>query len=144
MPIYRISQLCPMQGGKTMPEVMKNALGQINISDNVIASLAGAAAIECYGVVGMSSRNIQDGIAELFGWDSMDKGIDVDIINNEIAVNIYMQVEFGIKINEVAHNVMERVKYSLERNVGMPVREVNVHVQGVRVTKDSTQYPAVL
>mgnify|MGYP000862256045 FL=1 len=127
-----------------MPEVIKNALGRINISDSVIASLAGAAAIECYGVVGMASRNIQDGIAELFGWDSMDKGIDVDIENNEIIVNIYMQVEYGVKINEVAHNVMERVKYSLERNVSIPVREVNVHVQGVRVTKDSTQYPVVL
>lgn len=127
-----------------MPEVIKNSLGQINVSENIIASLAGAAAIECYGVVGMSSRNIQDGIAELFGWDSMDKGIDIDIVNNEIIANIYMQVEYGVKINEVAHNVMERVKYSLERNVGIPVREVNVHVQGVRVARESTQYPVVL
>ncbi|HHY20065.1 MAG TPA: Asp23/Gls24 family envelope stress response protein [Firmicutes bacterium] len=127
-----------------MPEVIKNALGQINISDDVIANLAGAAAIECYGVVGMTSRNIQDGIADILGWDSMNKGIDVDIVNREIIVNIYLQVEYGVKINEVAHNVMERVKYTLERNVGLPVQEVNVHVQGVRVRKDSTEYPMVL
>ncbi|MDD2430626.1 MAG: Asp23/Gls24 family envelope stress response protein [Firmicutes bacterium] len=127
-----------------MPEIIKNSYGQINITENVIANLAGAAAIECYGVVGMSSRNIHDGIAELFGWDSMDKGIDIDIASNEIIVNIYLQVEYGVKINEVAHNVMERVKYSLERNVGIPVREVNVHVQGVRVPKETIQYPVIL
>ena len=127
-----------------MPEIIKNSYGHINVNESVIANLAGAAAIECYGVVGMSSRNIQDGIAELFGWDSMDKGIDIELENNEIIANIFLQVEYGVKINEVAHNVMERVKYSLERFVGIPVREVNVHVQGVRVHKETSQNPVKL
>jgi uncharacterized alkaline shock family protein YloU len=127
-----------------VPEIIKNSYGHINVNESVIANLAGAAAIECYGVVGMSSRNIQDGIAELFGWDSMDKGIDIELENNEIIANIFLQVEYGVKINEVAHNVMERVKYSLERFVGIPVREVNVHVQGVRVPKETAQNPVKL
>jgi len=127
-----------------VPEIIKNSYGHINVNESVIANLAGAAAIECYGVVGMSSRNIQDGIAELFGWDSMDKGIDIELENNEIIANIFLQVEYGVKINEVAHNVMERVKHSLERYVGIPVREVNVHVQGVRVPKETAQNPVKL
>lgn len=127
-----------------MPEIIKNSYGHINVNESVIANLAGAAAIECYGVVGMSSRNIQDGIAELFGWDSMDKGIDIELENNEIIANIFLQVEYGVKINEVAHNVMERVKYSLERYIGITVREVNVHVQGVRVPKETAQNPVKL
>ncbi|MDI3281356.1 MAG: Asp23/Gls24 family envelope stress response protein, partial [Bacillota bacterium] len=106
----------------------------INISDHVIAIIAGIAATECYGLVGMASRSFQDGLAELLGRESMHKGVDVRLSGERMEIDLYIVVEYGINIPEVAYNVMEKVKYTVERLVGVEVSRINVHVQGVRVT----------
>jgi len=95
--------------------------------------VAGIAALECYGVVGMASRSLQDGIAELLrSRDNLAKGIEVVIDGEEVTVDLYVIVEYGTRIKEVARNVIERVRYTIETQLGLAVSIVNVIVQGVR------------
>lgn len=111
----------------------KQSLGKINISPEAISVIAGATAMECFGVVGMSSRSLQDGIAELFlGRENLTKGIEVRINEEQVILDLYVVVEYGTKINEVAHNVIENVKYAIEDQLGLNVLQVNVNVMGVR------------
>ncbi|HHY98887.1 MAG TPA: Asp23/Gls24 family envelope stress response protein [Firmicutes bacterium] len=116
-----------------MGKEMSTELGQINISDEVIAAIAGMAATECYGLVGMASRNLQDGIAELLGRDNLGRGVEVKLDGNEVAISLYVIVEYGVKIPEVANNAMSKVCYVVESMTGLKVRRVDVIVQGVRV-----------
>ncbi|HBG16783.1 MAG TPA: Asp23/Gls24 family envelope stress response protein [Firmicutes bacterium] len=95
--------------------------------------VAGIAALECFGLVGMSSRSLQDGIAEiLLGKENLTKGIEVRIDNNRVILDLYVIIEYGTRINEVAHNVIENVKYAIESQLGLSVTKVNVNVMGVR------------
>jgi uncharacterized alkaline shock family protein YloU len=108
--------------------------GKLAISENVIARIAGAAAMEVFGLVGMSSRQqLKDGFAELLGRENLTKGIEVRIEENEVEVDLHIIVSYGTKISEVAHNVQHRVKYTLEEIAGITVNRVNIFVQGVRV-----------
>lgn len=118
-----------------MGKIIENQLGKIEISEEVIATIAGVAASDCYGLVGMSSRNFTDGIAELLGRDANKKGVEVTVANNELIIDINVVLSYGVKINEVANNVMEKVRFSVEQTAGLPVDKVNVNVQGVRITK---------
>lgn len=109
------------------------SLGKINISPEAISVIAGATAMESFGVVGMSSRSLQDGIAELFlGRENLTKGIEVRINEEQVILDLYVVVEYGTRINEVAHNVIENVKYAIEDQLGLSVLQVNVNVMGVR------------
>jgi uncharacterized alkaline shock family protein YloU len=114
----------------------KENLGAINISPHAIALVAGIATLQCFGVVGMASRNIQDGISELLtGKDNLTKGIEVIIDDDRVIVDLYIIVEYGVRIREVAHNVIENVKYAIETQMGLQTLKVNVIVQGVRTEK---------
>lgn len=109
--------------------------GNIEISEEVIATLAGAAAVECYGLVGMSGRKMTDGITELLGHESLSKGVEVTIQDRVVLIDLYIIVNYGVRISEVAINVRDRVKYSVETSTGLNVAEVNINVQGVRVNQ---------
>ena len=110
-----------------------NDLGEVNISKDVIAIMAGLTAMECYGLVGMASQTFQDGIAALVGKENLTRGIKIDVIEEGVVLDLYIIVEYGVKISEVANNVIDRVKYTLEENAGVKVKEVNINVQGVRL-----------
>ncbi|MHB1651086.1 MAG: Asp23/Gls24 family envelope stress response protein [Desulfitobacteriaceae bacterium] len=117
-----------------MGKEISNRLGKIDISEEVIATIAGAAAIECYGLVGMAStRKITDGVAEILGRENLARGVVVSIKENEVVIDLYIIVGYGVRISEVAANVMERVRYTSENLTGLNVSQVNVNVQGVRV-----------
>lgn len=116
-----------------MGKDMSTEFGQINISDDVIATISGIAATECYGLVGMASRNIQDGISELVGMDSLQRGVEVRLDGDEVHITLNIIVEYGTRITEVAHNVMGKVRYVIECMTGLTVTGVDVVVQGVRV-----------
>lgn len=105
-------------------------LGKIEISPTAVASLASHAVLKSYGVVGMSSRNL----AQLLHRDSK-RGVQVRIEDDEIMVDLYVIIEYGTRISEVAHNIMENVKFAVEKALGVPVAEVNVYVQGLRVSE---------
>ena len=109
-------------------------LGRIEVSPAAIAGLAATAVLECYGVVGMSPRTLQDGLAEILRRESYRRGIQVRIMDQLIVIDLYVVLEYGVRISEVAHNIMENVKFRVEKVLGVPIDEVNVHVQGLRVS----------
>lgn len=108
-------------------------LGRISLSDEVIATLAGLATTECYGIVGMVSTKIKDGLAELLGRESLSKGVQVYIDADQIEIHLYVVVGYGTRISEIARNVTNKVSYAVESATGYPVSDVRIHVQGVRV-----------
>lgn len=110
-------------------------LGLISIDDNVIATLAGVSAMESYGIVGMASKNATDGLFELLKWDYLAKGIKVYSRDNVVTIDLHVILEYGVKISVVADNIIDRVKFSVEKLTGMKVDMINVYVQGIRVEK---------
>jgi uncharacterized alkaline shock family protein YloU len=114
---------------------LKTQYGQIDISNEVIATIAGGAAIDCYGIVGMASKNqIKDGLSEILRKENFTKGIIVRHEEDEINIDMYIIVSYGTKISEVAHNVQTKVRYTLDQTLGLAVDSINIYVQGVRVT----------
>lgn len=108
-------------------------LGEVSVSNSVIAEIAGAVASKCYGVVGMASRNKKDGIVNLLRPDSMAKGISINIEDNGVVVEVHLIVEYGVNINTICKSIVNRVRYNIESNAGIKVKRVNVKVEGVRV-----------
>ncbi|OGX68340.1 MAG: hypothetical protein A2189_01290 [Paenibacillus sp. RIFOXYA1_FULL_44_5] len=115
---------------------LQNEIGKILISDEVISVLAGSAALDCYGLLGMATRKqLKDGIAELLGRENLSRGVEVRRDGDSIQIDLYIIVSYGTKISEVAHNVQTKVKYVLNEVVGLHVEMVNIFVQGVRVSR---------
>ena len=112
-------------------------LGQIEVTNDVIATVAGIAAMDCYGLVGMASRSqLKDGITELLRKENLSKGIEVHEENGEIVIDLYIIVGYGTKISEVASNVQSKVKYTLSEIIGVKANKVNIFVQGVRLVNE--------
>ncbi|HHW72925.1 MAG TPA: Asp23/Gls24 family envelope stress response protein [Firmicutes bacterium] len=109
--------------------------GKVTVREGVIATISGLAAMECYGLVGMAPRNIQEGISDLLRRDNFERGVDIQFGEESITIQLYIVVEYGVKISEVARNVQERVKYVVETMLGLKVDRINVKVQSVRVTR---------
>lgn len=112
-----------------------NEIGNISIDDQVVASISGLAAMECYGVVGMASKNATEGLFELLKREQLSKGIKVDSVDDKLTIDLHIVLQFGVKISVVAENIISKVKYSVESLVGVEVSKVNIFVQGVRVQK---------
>lgn len=110
--------------------------GKVDISKEAVAAIAGSAAMECYGLVGMASqKQLKDGFAELIGrQENLARGVEVNLENNELSIHLYIIVSYGTKISEVAHNIQQKVKYVLTEIAGLEVASVNISVQGVRVS----------
>ncbi|MCH4012961.1 MAG: Asp23/Gls24 family envelope stress response protein [Solobacterium sp.] len=116
-----------------MPVEKKTNYGNISVSDEAIASLAGSIITECYGVVGMASRQVlRDGWAELLNRDNATKGVVVRKAEDGIEVDLYIIISFGVKISEAVREAQKKVKYVLEKTLGVNIAAVNVFVQGVR------------
>ncbi len=118
-----------------MPAKTNTELGTISIDDNVIATIAGVSAMESYGIVGMASKNATDGLFELLKWDFLTKGIKVYSKDNMLTIDLHVILEYGVKISVVADNIIERVKFNIEKLTGHKVDQINVFVQGIRVGK---------
>ncbi|MBR5342102.1 MAG: Asp23/Gls24 family envelope stress response protein [Erysipelotrichaceae bacterium] len=119
-----------------MPINKKTSLGQINISDAAIATLAGTTVNECYGIVGMISKNyLVDGYSALLKKENYSKGIVVKNDKHGIKIDVYVVICYGVKISEVVAQLQERVKYALEKTLNMDVESVDVHVEGILVNE---------
>jgi len=115
---------------------IKNDLGHVSISDDVIASVAGGTAVSCYGIIGMASKNqVKDGITEILGKENYSKGIIVKKDDGKLVIDLYIIVMYGTKISEIANNVQSSVKYQIEKTLGVKVDEVNIFIQGIKVNK---------
>jgi len=98
---------------------------------SVVAAVAGHAAVACYGVMGMSARGLRDGVALLLRRENLHKGVDVREVAGQLVIDVYVIVEYGIRITAVASNLQSTVRFEVQRLLGVPVGEVNVFVQGV-------------
>lgn len=105
-------------------------LGVIKISEEVVSIIAGLAATEIKGVAGMSGGFV-GGIAEKLGMKNMSKGVKVAVGEKEAAIDLFIIVDYGIKIPDVAWEIQENVKKAIETMTGLNVVEVNINVQGV-------------
>ena len=111
---------------------IKTNLGEIFVSKEVIALLAGMAAVECYGIVGMASGRLRDGIAELLKKENLSRGIKVITEGESLVIELNVIVGYGTKMSEVGQNVVEKVRYMVEYLTGLKVHQVLINIQGVR------------
>ncbi|EFR31000.1 Asp23/Gls24 family envelope stress response protein [Eremococcus coleocola] len=108
--------------------------GQITLSNEVIATVVGAAVTDNYGVVGMVSKNLlRDNLIEILKKENYQKGIVLTQENDSISVDVYILVTYGTKISVICRNIQQTIKYNVNRLLGFEPNYVNVHVQGVKL-----------
>lgn len=110
-----------------------NKLEQLHISNDILAELAGLAALQCYGVVGMVNPNLASGAARLLGRSKLKKGVRVTNDSEGVKVELFVVLEYGTNLNEVANNLIERVKYEIQKHAGIIVSSVDIHIQNLKV-----------
>ncbi|MFA6808698.1 MAG: Asp23/Gls24 family envelope stress response protein [Eubacteriales bacterium] len=108
-----------------------NALGSVKIADEVVEVIAGMAASEVEGVAAMSGGFVGDIANMLSRGKNVSKGIKVEVGEKEASVDLFLAVEYGVSIPEVAQKVQESVKEAIEGMTGLSVLEINVHIQGI-------------
>jgi uncharacterized alkaline shock family protein YloU len=108
--------------------------GTITLGDDVVAEVVGLTVLECYGVVGMASKRLVHGVAKLLGRDALTSGVEVSRAGDGggVDVDLYVVMEHGLNLAEVAENLRARVAYQVERLCGLRVGQVSIHIQGVR------------
>lgn len=112
-----------------------NEIGSVKIASDVVMVIATMAATEVKGVAGMSISLTGD-IAGKFGMKSQGKGIKVQIGEEETSIDLYLNVEYGVRIPDVAWEVQQNVKKSVETMTGLTVSEINIHIQGINILKE--------
>lgn len=112
-------------------------VGNVKISVDVVSTIAGIATNEVNGVAGMYGT-FAGGIAEMLGAKkSPSKGVKVDMEGNNASIDLYIVVEYGVRIPELAWEIQENVKNSVETMTGLNVQKVNIHIEGVSFDKDN-------
>ena len=111
-------------------------MGIVKISDEVVGVIAGLATIEVKGILGMSSGVVGD-ITQIFltGKKNFSKGVKVNVGENSAAIDLYVVVEYGVKIPEIALQAQQNVKKAVESMTGLLVSAINIHVQNVVIPK---------
>jgi uncharacterized alkaline shock family protein YloU len=110
-------------------------LGSINISPEAVATIAYHATLQSYGVVGLAPKNLAEGLAHTITKEPT-RGVSVHYSGDDIDIDIHIIVEYGTRITSVANSVANAVRFKVEKALGMPVHNVNVHIQGLRVSND--------
>ena len=118
-----------------MVELKLTQEGKIELSENLISKVAGKAAVECYGVVGMVSKNIREGIQKFFGKEQYDKGIEVENQDGVCIINVHVVLAYGGKIDAIAQNIMDQVSYAVEYYIPNLDKVVNVFVDDIAIVK---------
>jgi uncharacterized alkaline shock family protein YloU len=128
--------------GQTPPAPEVEKLGKVEVSPEAIASIASEAVLEkSYGVVGLAARRLHNGRAAMLRPEQYREGVQIRFEGDQIILDLYVIIEYGLKVSEVAHNIMSNVKFEVERHLGREVAEVNVNVQGLRQTDDHATDP---
>jgi uncharacterized alkaline shock family protein YloU len=108
-------------------------LGSIHISPRALASIAYHAALQSYGVVGLTSKNLVDGLTQVLVKDPT-YGVEVNYDGQNINIDLYVIVEYGTRIKSVANSVSNAVRFQVEKALGMPINKINVHIRGLRIS----------
>lgn len=112
---------------------MNTKIGEVSIDNDVLAKYAGSSAVECFGVVGMASVNMKDGLVKLLKRESLKHGVNILLEDNRIIIDLHIIVSYGVSISAVAENLISNVKYKVEEFTGMEVIKINIFVESVRV-----------
>lgn len=116
-----------------MDTKINNEFGSVAINNDVIAMIAGAAANEAYGIVGMAAQSTKNGITSILRIDNLSKGVKVDVAGEGIVIDLFVIIQFGTKISVVAKNTIDKVKYNVESLTGLEVSKVNLNIEGIKV-----------
>lgn len=108
--------------------------GRTVVTDRAISDIVGLTVLECYGVVGMASPSLRRGVAALLARDRLHQGIKVEQGSEDLRIRLYIIVEHGLNVAEVAGNVRSQVMYNVEKMLGRPVTSLEIYVQGVRAS----------
>lgn len=108
-------------------------LGEIEIDNEVLATYAGSSAVGCFGVVGMATINMRDGLVKLLRRENLKNGVKVTINNNKLIIDLHIIISYGVRISVIAENLITDVKYKIEEFTGFEVEKINIFVEGVRV-----------
>jgi uncharacterized alkaline shock family protein YloU len=114
-------------------ENIHNELGSIVIQKDAIASIARQATLQSYGVVGLAPKNLGENLRQLFSKDAK-YGVEVTYDHEGLVIDLYIVVEYGTRIKTITSTIASGVKYNVEKTVGLPVRRINVHVRGLRIS----------
>ncbi len=107
--------------------------GSLIVSEDVLADVAGYAAMQCYGVVGMAAPNAADGLAKLLPQSRLRRGVVVSTDEEGTLISLYVILEHGVNINTVSTNLVDQVSFALKEFMQAPLKGVEVHVQGIKV-----------
>lgn len=113
------------------PQYGSGPRGKIEVLPNAIHSIVVQATISCYGVLGIASPRLHGGQAVLLPLHQSNQGVRVQVVNEQLLLDVYVVLEYGLRISEIAHNIMSSVKFSTEKMLGIPVAQINVNVQGL-------------
>ena len=119
-------------------EIKLDKYGNVKIADDVVAIIAEIAAREVQGVFSMSG-GIADSITEILGKKNPSKGVKVEVGEKEAAIDLYIVVDYGVRIPDVSWQIQENVKKTVETMTGLTVVEVNIHIQGVNMDKETKE-----
>ena len=107
--------------------------GDLIVSEDVLADIAGHAALQCYGVVGMALPSTNSGLAKLLPQSPLRKGVTVSVDEDGVLISLYVILEHGVNINAVSTNLVDQVTFALEEFIQAPLKGIDVHVQGIKV-----------
>ncbi len=107
--------------------------GDLIVSEDVLADIAGHAALQCYGVVGMAVPSANTGFKRLRPNSPLRKGVIVSVDEEGVLISLYVILEHGVNINAVSTNLVDQVTFALEEFIQSPLKGIDVHVQGIKV-----------
>lgn len=113
---------------------LKTDLGKIVFTEDLIASIAGYAAGENYGIAGMGSNKTAESIMEFIKKDNLKRGITVKTVGpGEVDIDLYVMLVYGVSLPAVATNARDNVRFRVQEYTGISVRNINIYVEGIRV-----------
>ena len=112
---------------------LETDMGKIIVDEDVLAKYAGSAAVECFGVVGMASVNVKDGIVKLLKRENLRRGVNVSVEDEKLRIELHIFVAYVVRILDVAEILVDYVIYKVEEYTGMEVGKIIVCVEGVKV-----------
>jgi uncharacterized alkaline shock family protein YloU len=133
-PLKKSAEDAAPVGGTPENAAQGDQIGKIEVSSKAIAHLASRAAQRSYGVVGLAPRHSRPGWAELLRLEEAHKGVEVKFPDERVLIELYVVIEYGTRISEVARNIMSNVKFAVESALDVSVVQVNVNVQDIRVS----------
>jgi uncharacterized alkaline shock family protein YloU len=110
-----------------------NFLGNIYISHQAISKIASQTVASSYGIVGLAAKNLSEGLAQVITKNATS-GVDIHFDGSNLVIDIYIIIEYGTRIKSVATSVSDNVRFQVEKTIGLPVKQVNVHVRGLRIS----------